>query len=625
MALQDWAERTADRYAAQISRLLGVPVTDFNIRVVSPEDMPDGYEGNPGATVGTTIYLNRSQMDTGNEGLIIHEVTHAMAKASGFDDKAVELLPDWVRWKLGGLTETGGGEWTPSAEVRAFDRRHGDNIRRWVSRLTDGDEGGRVAEEPAAREGVFTAGITALARSMLDGARVHPRWRESELTARNVALTLQSIYNARIQAGLTPEQAMDYVEGAKLTNSLDGLRFSDGSRTRLLDSSSADADRDGEISEQELLDLAGIDLGGGGIGETAPSRADYVNTIMSAGVPMSPDLRSLVKEALRGEWSLARFENALMRSEDYFQDQSISYEALLAEWGIEMTGNLQNLLRDAVESGYSETEFTYFLRQTEEYRKRFRGIFKKNGDIRMSEAEYLNFEYNLETLGKQYGYKIETGDVGRALRKGITLEGYEDRLSALQRMREYEPSMKNFQAVLKARGLLPKGARDWTKQEQFDFITGQSNPQFYRVWEEASAATAAHLAGIDVLYGKEAKKEPGGVGYTDIRRGLLLQIIKSMPGYQTEAELAQGMEELGYNLLKVLPLSEARSFGLTKQDIVRATFGGKNAARAEQKLERVVRTHEAFQEDRASTALREDQEGRVTIQQGRGFGGGSEY
>src|SRR3989337_2992825 len=133
MALQQWAEQTAEKYEGKISRLLGVPVANYEVRVVASEAMPDGYEGVSGTAQNGVLWLNSDFLSRQNEGLVVHEMTHAFLANAGADRKKVEVLPDWVRWKLGLDTESDGSEWRPSQEVVRFDQNHPD-VRQWVDR-----------------------------------------------------------------------------------------------------------------------------------------------------------------------------------------------------------------------------------------------------------------------------------------------------------------------------------------------------------------------------------------------------------------------------------------------------------------------------------------------------------
>ena len=637
-----WANRVAARYENEISGILGFDLPyNVSFKSYSGPEFAQVYQANGGKGTATafwdyesrTIVINRARANMNDPGMVVHELVHAYQGVSSKGSKFTEGLSDFVRWKLG-LTTPG---WTLSPAAARFADMTPQEIRRAAARQSSVDG----TEDPT--------GDTNEPRSGDMASRVREQIKRTtnnlmqdvepgmDVSQAQIKRTLLATFKELRQNGKSVNDILQTFRHLAVSRSGDAIFYTGGDGAAGLgdlipilpaqggrgDGGGGDGggiDTSDGISEEEALALAGF--GTDALAAEAPSRREYLAGL--SGIPITAEIRKILEQALKEKWSTAEFNFEVQKSDTFFRDQSITYRGMLQDFGIS-GGNLDNLMHKAVRGGYSEGEFLYFLRKTPEYRQRFRGIFKADGTMRMTEGEWLQFEFGLQTLGKQYGYKVDAQDIGESLRKGITLESFEDRLSALQRVREYEPAIKAFQQTLKARGMLPKGFKDWDKKDMYEFVTGQKDQKFYHLWEEASARTAAFQAGIDILDKGEGKKEPGGVGYTDIRRGALMKIIKGLPGYQTEEQLAEGFQQLGDSLLEVLPLSEARSFGLTKQDLIKATFGGKNAAKARQRVKRVIETHEAFQEDRANTRFGVDESGRAGIEQGRGVGQQAEY
>jgi len=105
-----FAERVFEQYAARISRMLGIPVSDVMFKV--------GDTGtNVAETSGGVITLNKKWFsDNPNDaGAIAHELVHAFQQVpeGGAKDKRIEAFADAVRVKLG-LTFAG---WEPSAQA----------------------------------------------------------------------------------------------------------------------------------------------------------------------------------------------------------------------------------------------------------------------------------------------------------------------------------------------------------------------------------------------------------------------------------------------------------------------------------------------------------------------------
>lgn len=609
-ALEQWGYNVIAQYQARLASMLGFDLPyDVKVKVLSDDKFAEAFSsksfGDPNGAAAfwdydsKTIVVSATRMTKGDTGAMVHELTHAFQGDVKSRDN-IEGLADYVRWKLN-LTYPG---WTLSPAAARFADMTTAQIRNTIARQSTVD-----GEDPVNASEGDTGDGNKTPDSRIDhiAKQIWKGFEGSETSGftfdlADLTYTMKTIYANIVQNGGTEEQALAQVRHLALSRG--GTLYDPNHPAVSADVTKAPkGSGNGDGTGSDTLTIDDI-IGSGGGGADQNSKKDYLGMV-TGSMPITQEIRQLAKKASDEQWTEAEFRFELSKTQTYQDDSSIGYKAALQNYGIDMTGNLKSLVSEAVSSGYTESEFLYFLRQTPEYRQRFKGIYDKQGDMRMSESEYINYEFNLQNLGKQYGYKVTSQDIGQSLRKGIMPEQFEDRLSALQRIRDYEPAMKAFQQTLRARGLMPPNSRDWTKQEQYDFVTGQSNPEFYKAWEEASAATAAATAGIDVVYKGKAE------GYTDIKRGAILKVIKSMPGYQTEEQLAEGFDKLGEDLLTVLPLSEARTYGLTKRDLIAATFGGKNAAKARQKVKRVVQTHEAFQEDRANAGFGMTGEGRL--------------
>lgn len=365
----------------------------------------------------------------------------------------------------------------------------------------------------------------------------------------------------------------------------------------------------------------------------APTFEQYV---YSAGLTMTAGLQALVDQAVNENWSTARFQVALQQTQEFQDRGALTYDAILGQYGLDpgkyqdlinravaghytadeflyflkqtpeyqqragiqykaflsqygLSGdNLSNLVAEAVQKNYNDTEFLYFLRQTPEYRKRFAGIFDpQTGQLRMSEEAYLGLEQSLKQLGKEYGATITSHDIAVSINKGITPDLYEERLQALRRLHEYQPAMNAFRQTLAARGLVDAN-KEFTRKELEDWVTGKANPKWYQVWQETQGRTAAFVAGLTVGGDKD--------NFSSIARSDILRVLKTLPGEQTEGELQQYFQRIGQQFADVLPLDEAKMFGVTKQTIERANVGGKGAIQAQRKIERAQGTAQAFNE-----------------------------
>ena len=507
--LERWASEVAEQYAARIAKLLGIPVGSYEVRVAPADQMPEGYSGASGTVKdGRVIWLNEKFLSRRNKGLVVHELTHAFLDQAGADRKLVEVVPDWVRWKLGLDTESDGSQWWPSDEVLAFNER---DVKEWVDR----------------------------------------------------------------------QQAKSGTSDA------------------------AAASRVGRVAPPPYGD--GGPGGTGGGGDTGkpdtplPSGYEWVQ---------DPDGNWLAaptgdKEDRVPDWKKTSFKEAKAQS-------AASYRELLTAWGID-PGPLFDLINQAWKEEWNKAIFLEELRSTAEYRERFPGIFEKDGTMKMNEAQYIATERQYTSLASRAGINLGPKRMAYLFRNDVTPEEFGDRAVALNRLKRNKELYTAFKREL-VQGGIAKPADVNTQKEMFKFIMGAGDPKWYDLWQDTLTRNAAVQAGI--VFGKNKS----------VYQTLGQKVIERISGMDlSEEQMAAQFIEASELLRTVLPTTEAGAFNVKKQDIVKATFGGKGAARARGKIQRAQEASEAFQEARAATALEETEEGRITIQKGRGFSGGSEY
>lgn len=516
--LQQWARETADKYDRQISRLLGVPVTDYEIVVVPPNRMPEGYENNPGVTLGTKVYINASLVTKANEGVIIHELVHAMAAGGRWDDRKPEQLADWVRWKLGGNRESDGSLWKPSAEIRRFDERIDGDARSFVNRMQN---------EEAADIGSSTA---------------QRRNRAGEWDYYDINRDGKVEYweTAAVNSGRVPGNT----GGGGSSGDNPWGTFGDGP--------------------------------GGGGGNWEPK--------------WEPGQDKLERRNTRG---------ALL----YW----------LQGLGIQVGDDIGALLDRAAKWGWDAERFAYEVRKTPEYRERFPGIFDKDGTLKMSEAQYIEYEGQFQSYASQAGINLGDKRMAWLFRHDVRPDEFADRAVAMNRLNRDRTLYKAFGRELVQGGLASRKEVD-SKKELFRYIMGEKPKAWYDLWQDTVTRNAAVNAGIE--FGK------GRSEYVRLGR----KAIERISGMDlSEEEMRAKFQEVeGFlrGLLTEEDANAARMFGVNNKTITKAVFGGKNASAARGKLQRALETADAFDEDRANTTLERDSSGRIQVAQGRGFSAG---
>jgi len=291
------------------------------------------------------------------------------------------------------------------------------------------------------------------------------------------------------------------------------------------------------------------------------------------------------------------------------QNYIASLKALLSTLGLVMTGNLQQLINQAAGKGYSQATFMYYLRQTPEYRQEFRGIFDEDGTLKMSEQQYIATKRQFEDIASMYGLRFSDRLSGLLFEGDVSANEYRMKAAAIRTMRDNRVYLEQFNKVLLQRGIVDHRL---TAQELQKFVIGEADPEWYRVWRETQARGAAVMAGLNFAKpGTHPKNQ-------DLRlpKGALKVL---MAAGLTGTALNQAVDSIAENFLKTLPLSQVYSEGLNKKDIVTAIVGGKHSAAIQSKIERLLTTHAAFEEEeRANPQMYATQPGDTTLLGGSG-------
>lgn len=84
------------------------------------------------------------------------------------------------------------------------------------------------------------------------------------------------------------------------------------------------------------------------------------------------------------------------------------YSTLRAQFPwLEQIGLDPKWFQEAAAESSGAAELLVKMRQTPQYKSRFPGLYRKDGSVRMTEAEYLGREQDYRTLLRQYGYNVD--------------------------------------------------------------------------------------------------------------------------------------------------------------------------------------------------------------------------
>lgn len=294
-------------------------------------------------------------------------------------------------------------------------------------------------------------------------------------------------------------------------------------------------------------------------------------------------------------WIAASLAGAQAGQKEDDRNRRFSFLGALSEMGIALTGNLRQLVEQAVTKGYDAGTFLYYLRKTPEYLQTFPGIFRKDGTMRMTEAQYLSNVEQYQGIAAQAGIDLRPGMVAALFRNSVSPAEFAVKAPAVSRLRRDPGLWRAFQRELVQGGVAAKG--DVTRRNLLRFAAGEGNASWYDLWQDTVTRNASVEAGIQVKRGAALARD-----YTAISQKMLEQI--SGKGL-SEEQLSAGFQALAEHFLTTLPLSKIQGYGLSKASFKQAIFGGPRQAEVRQKMKRVLEQEEAFYEPRVTSAVTE--------------------
>lgn len=250
---------------------------------------------------------------------------------------------------------------------------------------------------------------------------------------------------------------------------------------------------------------------------------------------------------------------------------------------------------------WSTTNFIQHLRETRAYKDAFPGIQWQDG---MSEAEYLSTFRQFDGLAKDIGRPLERAEFGVLLKKGVDLTEFKARTLAQGRIDKNRALFKNFEAVLKRKGILKPKER-MTNQDLNDFVRGKGSKAWEAVWQEASFETGLESIGIRIAGGTNRAR----AAFSDLDRKEFIRFIRRVEsgGAEVEDLTGQNFNELAAQVDAVMPASRLAGFGLSKTDIIEMQLGGPRAANIARTVRAALAAQEGFRRGEATPIQNQQQ------------------
>lgn len=252
-------------------------------------------------------------------------------------------------------------------------------------------------------------------------------------------------------------------------------------------------------------------------------------------------------------------------------------------------GEFQNLIDQANRQGWTTQQFKHQVTNSRAFDERFPGIKDKNtGEMKLSPAEWDAQAKAYQQQARTMNLRLNHKQMGQLIDMDVSPQEVSDRLTAINRFKEYEPALKQFIQALESRGRkVPPSLK--TTDGLINFILGQGPHDFYRIWEEATIGTAAYQAGADI--GSPMEK----------------WLRKSTAGRLSEAELQAKFTAMAQHMEKTQPLSRIFGKRLTKRDLAVLEFGGRTKRGRTQAdvaadVESILAEADAFENEKRGTS-----------------------
>lgn len=264
---------------------------------------------------------------------------------------------------------------------------------------------------------------------------------------------------------------------------------------------------------------------------------------------------------------------------------------MLAGWGIPMTKPLQNLIKRMASQGAGSAQVVAALRKTKDYAAVFPGIMRRDGTLRMSEAQYIAGYQSAKDFAASTGRPLSKGMYGYALKKGNSPSEMRDKIQAVDLYKENKEVYDEFNQYEVALGRIKK---PMDRNEMMKFIMKQGPKEFEQDWQTAyTASQIEKYAGLGVDIGKGDKND---IGY----QGLQKLLKQAPPGtdptkidWSDTARLAAASQ----------PASRLYGLGITDKDYLKVALGTPDAVKIESRIKLAQATAEGAAQDRANPQL----------------------
>lgn len=250
---------------------------------------------------------------------------------------------------------------------------------------------------------------------------------------------------------------------------------------------------------------------------------------------------------------------------------SASVAAQLTAQGFTLPFNIDPFIKRALQQGVADPATLAYamILRSNVFKRFYPGIFRANGTLKMSPAEYESYVDSAKAQARSAGFTISRKQVGFLIQRDTSAEAYGFRVAKAAEIRANADVLNAFNRELKAAGEKPLRRAE----QVFDFLTGKADQRVYDLYERSAIRGAAESAGLDITRRRARQLAQGAAGTTDLETAL-----DAFGRIATEREFA---------------LQELRSFGLSDRDLQAIEFGLAGGAELERKRDQALAQREA--------------------------------
>lgn len=267
-----------------------------------------------------------------------------------------------------------------------------------------------------------------------------------------------------------------------------------------------------------------------------------------------------------------------------------SMQNTLLQWGMPLTPQLKNLIARLAKQGASSAAFLQAVRATKDYAAAFPGLRRRDGSLRMSEAQYLAGYNSAKDFAATTGRALSKGAYGFAVKNGNSPNEIRAKIQAVDTMKQNSEVLNEFGQYLVATGAAKAPPK---REDLLKFVMKQGPAAWETAWQTAfTASQIEKYAGLDTQVGRGE----------DISYKGLEKLLKSAPPGTDPTKI--DWSETARIAAATLPASRLYGLGITKKDLLKLQLGSPEAVAIEARVKLAQATAEAAgSEQRANPEL----------------------